>query len=222
MDQTEKQVIDGLFDRLRQAERGSGPRDAEAERHIGQLVAQSPAAPYYMAQAILVQEHALKAAQERIAELEQEVEEQPAAAGGGGFLGGLFGGGNTAPARGPAAGRGSVPRAGGRMRYPGPGAEAAADSPVARYNQTGQGGGFLAGAMQTAVGVAGGVIIGNMLAGMFGGNEAQAAPAQDAGQAANQNQAEPNQQPEPEPAAAEDDGGGSWFDWGGDGGDSDI
>ena len=33
----------------------------------------------------------------------------------------------------------------------------------------GQGGGFLAGAAQTAVGVAGGVLLGNAIAGMFAG-----------------------------------------------------
>lgn len=39
----------------------------------------------------------------------------------------------------------------------------------------GGGGGFLAGAAQTAMGVAGGVLLGNAIAGMFAGNEAQAA-----------------------------------------------
>lgn len=38
-----------------------------------------------------------------------------------------------------------------------------------------RGGGFLAGAAQTAMGVAGGVLLGNAIAGMFGGSEAQAA-----------------------------------------------
>jgi hypothetical protein len=54
------------------------------------------------------------------------------------------------------------------------------------------GGGFLAGAAQTAMGVAGGVLLGNMIAGAFsGGDEAKAA---DAGQA------------EPQQAAADDMG----------------
>ncbi len=43
-----------------------------------------------------------------------------------------------------------------------------------RYARARQGGGFLAGAAQTAVGVAGGVLLGNALAGLFGG-DAQAA-----------------------------------------------
>ena len=38
-----------------------------------------------------------------------------------------------------------------------------------------RGGGFLAGAAQTAVGVAGGMMLGNAVASLFGGNEAHAA-----------------------------------------------
>jgi hypothetical protein len=55
------------------------------------------------------------------------------------------------------------------------------------------GGGFLAGAAQTAMGVAGGVLLGNMIADAFGGGDE--AKAADAGQA------------EPQQAAAEDSGG---------------
>ncbi|WP_323130524.1 DUF2076 family protein [Sinorhizobium medicae] len=40
------------------------------------------------------------------------------------------------------------------------------------------GGGFLAGAAQTAMGVAGGMLLGNMIAGMFGGSDAEAAQPQ--------------------------------------------
>ena len=44
------------------------------------------------------------------------------------------------------------------------------------------GGGFLAGAAQTALGVTGGVLLGNAIAGMLSGNEAKAAaPAADKG-----------------------------------------
>jgi hypothetical protein len=55
------------------------------------------------------------------------------------------------------------------------------------------GGGFLAGAVQTAMGVAGGVLLGNIIADAFGGGDE--AKAADAGQA------------EPQQAAAEDSGG---------------
>jgi len=222
MDQTEKQVIDELFGRLQQVEQKSGRRDASAEEHIKALVGRQPAAPYYMAQAIIAQEYALKQAQNRIAELEQELESAQEEQSSGGFLSGLFGGGSK-----PAA-SGSVPRAGSAsgMRYPGrnTAADGQEDSPVSRYQRTGAGGGFLAGAAQTAVGVAGGLLLGNMIASMFSGsNEAQAAAAQPAEQAQAQpasNDDNANQEPQLEEAAAGDDGG--WFGGFGDFGDSDI
>jgi hypothetical protein len=183
MDQTEQQYIDALFDRLQSAERQGGPRDAGAEGYIRERISRQPGAPYYMAQAIIVQEEALKAAQQRIAELEYEIEQRPAqaasASGGGGFLGGLFGGGPARTTSVPASG--SVPRAGGGFNYPrGQQPQQQADSPVANYGQTGRGGGFLAGAMQTAVGVAGGVVLGNMIADMIGGDKGGAAQAGEA------------------------------------------
>ncbi|MER9233623.1 DUF2076 family protein [Mesorhizobium sp. M0622] len=118
-------------------------------------MARQSGAPYYMAQTIVVQEQALNAAQARIEELEEQAR-QPA---GGGPLSGFFGrsGGRRS---------GSVPRVGRT-------ASAAAGGP--QDNPQRAGGGFLAGAAQTAMGVAGGVLLGNAIAGMFGGNEAQAA-----------------------------------------------
>ena len=66
MDQNERQVIDGLFAKLRQVDQQAPRRDADAEAHIRQQVAAMPAAPYYMAQAMLVQEQALTNLQNRI------------------------------------------------------------------------------------------------------------------------------------------------------------
>lgn len=155
MDTNEQQIIDDLFHRLGQAEAGSGPRDPAAQRRIEEHLQRRPAAPYYMAQAIIVQEHALKAAQERIQQLEQELARRPA--GGGGFLGGLFGAGG---------GAGAVPRP----------AYSPQAAQLARYQHQG-GGGFLAGAMQTAAGVAGGMLLGSLLMDAFGADEAAAAEA---------------------------------------------
>ena len=153
MDQNERRIIDDLFAKVREAERRSGPRDAEAEDLIRRYVAEQPAAPYYMAQAIVVQEQALAASQARVEQLERQLAEGPA---GGGFLSGLFGGGRPeAPAA--TAGRAPMPT-----------------QPA--------GGGFLAGAMQTAMGVAGGVLIANALTGAFASGEAAAEPpAEDLG-----------------------------------------
>jgi hypothetical protein len=156
VDQTEQRVIDDLFGKLRQAETGTGPRDAEAERRILDHLRTQPAAPYYMAQAVIVQEHALKAAQERLEQLEQELKQRPA--GGGGFLGSLFGGNASVP------------------RRPAPSPQMAQ---LAQYQQRG-GSGFLAGAMQTAMGVAGGLVLGNLLMSAFAGDAmAEEAPPEE-------------------------------------------
>ncbi|WDZ81081.1 DUF2076 domain-containing protein (plasmid) [Ensifer adhaerens] len=166
MDRSDQQAIDGLFSKLAHVERQSGPRDAQSDRFIQERIGQQPGAPYYMAQTIVVQEQALEAAQRRIEELEaQSAQSQQR----GGFFSSMFGS-NAAPQR-PAP------------QQPGYGGTAPG-SPWGNQNQAyGQpmaqrtGGGFLAGAAQTAMGVAGGVLLGNAIGGMFGGNEAQAAEA---------------------------------------------
>ena len=100
--------------------RRSPPRDAQAEAHIADLIRRQPAAPYFLAQAVIVQEHALIALDQKVRELEAELARRPAAAapagsaGSGGFLGGLFGGGaRPADAPAPQARAGSVPAGGG-------------------------------------------------------------------------------------------------------------
>lgn len=165
MDQNDRQAIEGLFGKLAQVEQQAGPRDDDAEAFIRQRVAGQPAAPYFMAQTIVVQEQALNAAQQRIEDLEYQISQRPS---GGGLLSGLFGGGAQPQPRRPAA---PSP-----MRGP---AGAAGSGPWGQqaqgFGQQQRGGGFLAGAAQTAMGVAGGVLLGNAIAGMFGGSEAQAA-----------------------------------------------
>jgi hypothetical protein len=143
MDDTERQVIDELVGKVKQAESASGPRDAQAEARTRQHIAAQPAAPYYMAQAIVVQEQALAAAQGRIEELEAELAKRPASSGG--FLGGLFGGDRQIPAR-RRAPSGVDPRIAGYTH------------PHGRH-----GSGFLGGALQTAMGVAGGVVLGSAI-----------------------------------------------------------
>lgn len=151
MDQSEKQLIEGLFSRLQHAESQSGPRDPEAEAQIRTALNQQPTAPYYMAQAILVQEHVLEQLNQRVAQLENELSQRPA--GGGSFLGGLFGAGNQ----------------------PNTAASPASRPSMAPPPATTGRGGFMGSAMQTAVAVAGGVLVGNMLASMFTGGAAEAA-----------------------------------------------
>ena len=174
MDNNDRYAIEALFDKLKEVERRGAQRDPEAEAFIRSRIASQPGAPYYMAQTIIVQEQALEAAQARL----EQLEGIGGARQGGGFFSDLFGGSRQRP---PARGR-SVPSMPAQPSY-------------------GQGGGgFLAGAAQTALGVAGGVLLGSMIAGAFGGGEAEAA------------------EPEPEPQDEGnfgDDAGGD-FDGGGD------
>ncbi len=165
MNADERALIDGLFDRLRAV--ADAPRDAEAEALIAGHVAQQPYAPYALTQTVLVQEHALQAANARIEELQAALKARDAqpAPGAGSFLGGLFGGG--AQTSSPATGRPtSVPSAGQRperFAYPdAPGAPAANPAPLqpaAPARGAFGGGGFLASALTTAAGVAGGALL---------------------------------------------------------------
>ena len=94
----ERQMLSGLFDRVRGA--SGGPKDREAEAFINDAMRATPSAGYVLAQTVLVQQQAVEAAAKRIEELEAQVR----GGGGGGqpqeegsFLGNLgrslFGGG---------------------------------------------------------------------------------------------------------------------------------
>lgn len=169
MQSEEQRLIDGLFSRLKEAEAHSASRDASAEERIAQHVSAQPAAPYYMAQTILIQEAAIKQLNDRIQALESQVSQlQAAKPSSGGFLSGLFGGGSS---RGsdpiPGAEQYGRPQASAQPQYAPQQQQSYAPQAAAR------GGGFMAGALQTAAGVAGGVVLGNMLTNMFSGSHPQ-------------------------------------------------
>jgi len=153
MQAQERELIAGLFDRLRPFE--SQPRDPEAEALIRDSVARQPATPYLLVQTVLVQEQALKAAQERIAELEAKAGAAPASSG---FLG-------------------SAPRLGPWGTQPAQ-AQAAAPPPTRSPLQAalsgqpsgGGGGSFLRSAMATAAGVAGGALLFEGIRSLMGHN----------------------------------------------------
>lgn len=159
MNPQDRDAIEGVFARLQSVARQGAPRDAEAEAYIRERLAAQPGADYYLAQTVLVQEQALQAAQQRIAELEARADAAP-----------------TTGASRPAGGLGFFGRQAGQA---GGAAAPAAASPLSADAGFGRnarpGGGFLAGAMQTAVGVAGGLMLGNLLGGLFGAGTAQAA-----------------------------------------------
>jgi hypothetical protein len=147
MQPEERDLIAGLFGRLKQFD--GQPRDPEAERLIADSIAAQPGTPYLLVQTVLVQEQALKGAQQRIADLEAKV--AAAAAPPPSFLG-------SAPRIGP---WGSAPAAP-------PAAQPAAPPPPSYQAAPAAGGGFLRQAMMTAAGVAGGALLFEGIRNMMG------------------------------------------------------
>src|SRR5262245_62364803 len=74
----ERQLIADLFERLAALE--NQPRDPEAERVIREGLAKAPHAVYPLVQTALVQDEALKQANQYIQELEAALQEPPAQA----------------------------------------------------------------------------------------------------------------------------------------------
>lgn len=172
MNAQEKQVIDEIFGRLKNV--ADQPRDVEVQQYISDLIRQQPYAPYALAQSVYVQEQALLNAHQEIEALKAEnarIAAHPQQ--GGGFLSGLFGGGQAQQAR------GAVPSYGQRQpSAPAYGQQPMQPQPASPWGQPQQqrgGMGFLGTAAAAAAGVAGGVVLGNMLSSAFGGGQAHAA-----------------------------------------------
>ncbi|HET7889686.1 MAG TPA: DUF2076 domain-containing protein [Bradyrhizobium sp.] len=90
----ERQLVDELFNRLSKME--SAPRDADATAAITQGLRIAPNAIYPLVQTVLVQDEALRRANDRIQQLEDQLDKAPQQnQGGGGFLdsmrGAIFG-----------------------------------------------------------------------------------------------------------------------------------
>ena len=165
----ERNLIAGLFSRLKDAEAGAGPKDNEADAFIRQSVAAQPSAPYLLVQTVLVLEHALQNAQARIAELEKQLQAaRPAQpSGSSGFLG------NMAEKLGP-WGRRDQPQA-APQPMPMPPQPAAPQPGYGSYASTAAmppsaGGGFLRSALTTAAGVAGGALLFQGIESLLGHN----------------------------------------------------
>ena len=192
MNDQERQIISDIFKRLEQTAGQS--RDVEAERFINDKVRTQPYAPYAMAQALYVQEEAMKSLNQQLEQAKAENEQlrqQAQGSQGGGFLSSIFGGGQRPP---PLPNQFSRPGAGpqpgyGQQGYPqqgapqgGPwGGQGGGYAPPPPPQQGGPwggqpqqaapaGGGFLRGALTTAAGVAGGMVVGNALMNAFSGH----------------------------------------------------
>ncbi|MHB2249961.1 DUF2076 domain-containing protein [Pseudomonas fitomaticsae] len=189
MNSEEQTLIDGLFSRLQQAETEAAPRDALAEARIKEHLTRQPAAGYFMTQAILVQEAALKSLDEQNKQLTQQVKQlqaelqsakaqsAPPASSGGGFLSSIFGGSSPRPA--PTQ---SAPASTGGWREPAPQQNFGAPAPQQNFGSPPPGYGqqqaapaagssFLGGALKTAAGVAGGVMLAQGISSLFHHNQ---------------------------------------------------
>jgi uncharacterized protein len=197
----ERQLITGLFDRMRNV--APQEKDREAEALINQSVRAMSDAPYMLVQSVLVQDQALQQADARIRELEERVRalDQPARTGSGGsFLGGLFGGGRSSEPQTrttsvPPIGSRPAPVSGGPQTWGQPSAGQPWGQPTAGQ-PWGQptagmappqaapraGGGFLQSAISTAAGVAGGVLLADSIRGMMHGGSPFGASAAEAHQ----------------------------------------
>ena len=162
---------------------GLPPIDPEADRFIAEQFQTHPEARYRITQMAVVQEAALAEAANRIQRLQAELaaaqqHASQAAAGpqqSRGFLGGLFGGGASAPPPGAQPGPsvwnqgqpGGAPQYASGTAVPPP--QYPPNMQPGMFQQSG-GSGFLGSALRTAAGVAGGVVAGNVLMDMFSGH----------------------------------------------------
>jgi uncharacterized protein len=187
MNPQEKELLTTLLDRVKNAPRQD--KDPEADALIRQATAAQPDLPYYLTQTVLIQDLSLHQAQQRIADLEKQLDDAQHAAKPtvGSFLGGLFGNRPPAQANAPA-------QAGPWTRSP---QVAAAPPPAQPYGQPGYapqpgygqqpmgsgmggglmggmggGGGFLRSAAATAAGVAGGALLFEGISSLFGNHYA--------------------------------------------------
>ena len=178
----EKNLIGGLFGRLKEADASGGPKDREADDFIRQNVAALPSAPYLLVQTVLVQEHALTNAQAHIADLEKQLAAarsapQSSGQGSGSFLGGL------ADKLGPWGRRADQPAPAPMAQPPQP---MAPQPGYAAYASTAAmvpsaGGGFLRSALTTAAGVAGGALLFQGIESLLGHNAGAFGPGLGAG-----------------------------------------
>jgi len=167
----ERDLLIQMFQRIDAA--GEQPRDREAEELIADAVRQLPFAPYLLAQTVLVQEEALKAAGARIEELEAQLKNQPSEPpqSGGSFLGGgssIFGSRPSTSV--PSSGTSPWGRNARDAMQPYPAQQPMPQQPMAQTAAAPDSGGFLRGALGAAAGVAGGMLLANSIRGLFEGH----------------------------------------------------
>lgn len=167
MKNEEKNLIENLFHRLKNTELNSSERDHSADNLIQKLVKNQPSSSYYMAQTILIQETAIKKMSLEIEELRkkitdlksEEVNKKPS------FLSNLF---KSDPSSKTTLNNDHVWK--NKASSPIPAYHTSSMNPQTgpfTASATDRSSGFLKNALQTATGVAGGMILGNMLMNVF-------------------------------------------------------
>ncbi len=251
MNADDRDLISGLFARMGNV--GALDKDREAEDFIHRQMRENPDAPYLLVQSVLVQEQALQKADARIKELEARVCEleaapkepstvasvaggtgasyvAPRASSGFGKTGNGVGGDARAASAVPPVGRAGVEN----VR---PQGERANGASRGQPDGSRAGGGFMAQAMTTAAGVAGGMLLASGISSLLGGTASAASntattdtatttdtqsdtdnaatASQDQGQSDTVQSDNDGAQAEAHQDAAYDDGDGGWGDWGG-------
>lgn len=177
----------GGFSSVPAAQTALPPVDREADQYIAEQFQSHPEARYRVTQMAVVQEAALAEASNRIQRLQWELQQAQKAAQENaqaaqqqpqqsrGFLGGLFGGGQ--PAQQPSGPWNQGQGAPYQSAYAPQGFQASSPPPQPQYPPNMQpgmfqqgGSGFLGSALTTAAGVAGGMVAGNALMGLFSGH----------------------------------------------------
>ncbi|HFB2047682.1 MAG: DUF2076 domain-containing protein [Hyphomicrobiaceae bacterium] len=232
MDANDRKLISDMFKRMQNVQ--SVQVDKEAEEFIHNCMRQNPTSPYLLVQSVLVQEQALKKADERIQILEREVAQRSEK--------------HTSNKK-SFFGRGGVPAFGAKNRNVSsvPQSGSTPWQPATQQferqdgrRQTSGGSGFMAQAMTTAAGVAGGMLLASGISSLISGasSPATAATPSEANepdvtdnateQIGTDNSFENTEAPEQDVALqdATNDEGSSFADWGGGddmwGGDSDF
>jgi hypothetical protein len=175
----EQNLIEGLFQRLRQAD--TPEKDAQAEQLIRAKTAEFPSATYLLVQAVLVQEHALANAQAKIADLENRLRSVSAQTnpGSGSFLSGISRFLGTKPQT--QSTPPPIPQQSGQpaQQTPPPITVIPQAAPYPSTTSLGPsaGGSFLQTAMATAAGVAGGQLLFQGIESLIGHNAGPFGPA---------------------------------------------
>ncbi|ANZ22411.1 hypothetical protein ATN01_00910 [Buchnera aphidicola (Diuraphis noxia)] len=163
MKDEEKNLIKNLFHRLKNTELNSFERDNSADELIQKLVKQQPFSSYYMVQTILIQETAINKMNSKIEELKKRIEilktkesnKKPS------FLSNFF---KNRPDSQKLSHDNNIWKHNDSHLQSQTSNPVTQSSPIITANRNS---GFLSNALQTATGVAGGMILGNMLMNVF-------------------------------------------------------